>query len=153
MFRRIVGCAVCLAFLIGFSGCAPAGADHPDTASVTGTVTYNGEAVEGATVSFSPAEAGGQGAIGKTDAQGSFTVQTQWGAEGAVPGSYKVSITKSEGHVTSDEDMETAQIGEDAAAAPVADALPAKYGSAGTSELTADVTADGENNFTFELTD
>jgi hypothetical protein len=150
----MVGGAVCLAFLMCFSGCAPVSdADYPDTAAVTGSVTYNGEAVEGAIVSFSPTAEDGHGSIGTTDAQGNFTIQTKWAAKGAVPGSYAVSISKTETQATSDADLEEAQIGEDAPPAAVTEGVPAKYKSAETSGLTAEVTADGENNFPFELTD
>lgn len=156
MFRRMVGCAACLALLVCFSGCAPTSdADYPDTTPVTGSVTYNGEAVEGAVVSFSPTEGGEHAAIGTTDAQGNFKVQTQWGAQGAVPGSYAVSISKTEGQVTSDADLEEAPIGDPGTAPPaqVTEGVPVKYKSAETSELTAEVEAGGENNFPFELTD
>ena len=139
-----------------FSGCGPASdVERPETAAVTGSVTYNGEAVAGAVVSFSPTGEAKDGAIGTTDAQGKFTLQTQWGAKGAVPGSYAVSVTKTEGIVTSEADLAEAQIGapESAPASEASSALPAKYGSSGTSGLTAEVSADGENNFTFELTD
>ncbi|HUT93605.1 MAG TPA: carboxypeptidase-like regulatory domain-containing protein [Thermoguttaceae bacterium] len=153
MFRLILRGSVCLALLACLVGCSGGGdADHPKTVSVTGTVTYNGSGVEGAMVTFSPAEAGGFGSIGTTDASGKFTLMSQWGAAGAVPGSYKVAISKTEVQGV-EADVEEAQIDENAPPAQITEHLPAKYKSAQTSQLTAEVKADGENDFPFDLTD
>jgi hypothetical protein len=138
-------------------GCAETGGgDHPDTAPVTGTVTYNGSPVEGATLTFSPAS-GGYAALGLTDASGNFTLKTPWGSEGAVPGSYKVAISKTavEGAAAGEAEEVEMVIEEPEKATPakIAEGLPEKYKSAATSELTAEVKAEGPNTFAFELTD
>jgi hypothetical protein len=62
-------------------------------------VTRQGQAVEGATVSFMPVNVEtGRSAIGVTDAQGRFVVETPIGgqnrAKGAEVGDYVVTVTK-----------------------------------------------------------
>ncbi len=158
MCRLILRGSGCLALLACFIGCPQAGNEKaPATAPVTGTVTYKGAAVEGAVVTFSPASSGGSAAVATTDAQGNFTLKSQWGTEGAEPGNYKVAISKSEveGGPGGEEEIEDARIGgaEEAPAATVTEDLPAKYKSAETSGLTAEVKADTTNEFKFDLTD
>ena len=152
MFLPIFRGSVCLALLACLVGC-PGGdvGDRPETVPVTGTVTYNGSAVEGAAVTFSPTASGGSASIGTTDGSGKFTLQSQWGSRGAVPGSYKVAISKTEVEGV-EEEIEDAPI-DDAPPAQVTEHLPEKYKSAKTSGLTAEVKADGDNDFPFDLTD
>jgi hypothetical protein len=64
---------------------------------VTGTVTLDGKPLAGAAVNFTPATAGqGQVAQGQTDESGKFTLSSVGGL-GAVPGSYKIGVSKLEG--------------------------------------------------------
>src|SRR5580704_9537536 len=85
--------------LTGFAivGCGPQ-APALKTAPVAGTVTYNGNAVEGAQVVFSPVNKNDRSAVGTTDASGRFTVQTPVGGEkmakGALAGDYSVVVVK-----------------------------------------------------------
>jgi len=124
-------------------------------------VTYNGSAVEGATVVFAPESASGSVSTGVTDAQGNFTLTAHWGAKGAVPGSCKVTISKSGAAAEPAPDPEDVvakpdeEIGDDGLLKQVEAAgdLPAKYASAATAGLTAEVKAEGGNSFKFELTD
>ncbi len=139
------------------AGCAgPAGdPNRPKTVPVSGTVTYNGDPVEGATVTFMTDSAEGKGAVGRTDASGHFTLMTFEPGDGAVPGNYKVTVTKTktEGTLSEEEANKYLERGENPPAPAVTDLLPEKYKSPETSGLTAEVTEGGENNFTFELTD
>lgn len=70
------------------------------TASVTGTVHYKNQPVEGATVVLHPQgdPATQKPAQGKSDGGGQFTVTTYFGPDdqpaGALPGEYKVTVTK-----------------------------------------------------------
>lgn len=154
MVRLMVRVGVCFALLACLVGCPGEDADRPDTVPVTGTVTYNGNAVANASVTFSPASAGGDPAIGVTDSTGGFELKTQWGAAGAVPGSYVVTVTEG-GAGSGEEELleEEAMPGDDPGDAAAPGVLPTKYQSADTSDLKADVKAEGENNFPFELTD
>lgn len=65
---------------------------------VSGTVTLDGQPLEGASVSFQPtgAQTDALGSYGKTDAQGKFTLKrVSDDAPGAVAGDHVVRITKS----------------------------------------------------------
>ena len=73
-------------------GCT--GTESLDTVPVEGMVTMNDSPVEGATVVFTPAGGEGHAAAGVTDASGRFQLTTEASGDGAVPGSYKVKITK-----------------------------------------------------------
>jgi hypothetical protein len=73
-------------------GCGPAG--HT-VQSVTGTITYNGQPVEGATVTFVSTDALGHGAVGITDSDGTYVLQTHAAPRpGAVLGDYNVFVIK-----------------------------------------------------------
>jgi len=134
---------------LALSGCGESG---PTLYPASGTVTYNGKPVEGASVTFTP-ESGPIG-VGTTDAAGKYTIATL-GKPGAVPGENKVSVSKAStvgaGKQMTPEDMMKLQKG----GATTKAELPEKYSSPITSGLPpANVTADGAKNvFNFELTD
>ncbi|MFG0335441.1 MAG: hypothetical protein ACF8TS_18945, partial [Maioricimonas sp. JB049] len=90
----VTGCLVAvlsaLPLLTGCSSSEPP-PDRPETAPVTGTVMYQGEPVEGATVVFTPAGSQATGAVAKTDASGKFELMTYEPGDGAIPGKYQVS--------------------------------------------------------------
>lgn len=136
------------------------GADRPTTYPVTGTVTLNGQAVEGATVSFQLADGSGS-AVGVTGASGAYKLTTFEADDGAVAGEYKVAISKYEGGAAAggpEGDMmsaeyEKAMAGGGAKQEPSQpkNVLPPKYADANKSGLTATVSESGENNFDFAL--
>src|ERR1700736_6692155 len=72
----------------------------PAVVPVTGTVSYEGKALEGATVMFLPKSEADQGtklAFGLTNAEGCFSLRTDILAkayDGAVPGEYRVAVSK-----------------------------------------------------------
>jgi hypothetical protein len=100
-----------------------------ETAPVRGVVIIDGQPVEGATVVFNHVE-GKYAAVGVTDPNGNFVLRTFKQNDGAVPGVYRVAISKkTDGG---------------------ADVVPMKYGDSNTSGLTAEVRA-GANEFRFEL--
>lgn len=137
---------VCVAMVVG---CGPAAdtSGRPATVPAGGTVTYKGEAVAGASVTLVP-EQGGKAAVGKTDANGKFSLMTFDPDDGAVPGTYKVTIVK-----RTEAPEEVSEDSEGTSAPPAEDLLPTKYGSATESGLTAEVTDGGENQFAFDLMD
>jgi hypothetical protein len=123
---------LCGALLCATPGC---GDGRPRRVKVSGTVLYHGKPVEGAHVMFTPT--GARPASARTDAQGRFVLRTFDIEDGAVIGTHLVTIAKK-------------KVGQD----PYADAgnmLPEKYGRTDTSKLSAEVTAKGTNDFTFEL--
>ncbi|NLY00583.1 MAG: carboxypeptidase regulatory-like domain-containing protein [Rhodopirellula sp.] len=122
--------------------------DRPQVYPAGGVVQHNGAPLEGATVVFR-SETEQKAAYGTTDAEGKFKLTTFDDGDGAVAGKHQVRITK----------IETKE------APPAADPegpvmppeeislLPAKYGDFKSSGLTAEVVADGENQFEFKLQD
>jgi hypothetical protein len=126
--------------------------DRPATYPVSGTVTMNGEPVTDANVNFQLTD-GSRGASGLTDQQGTFSLTTFVAGDGALPGEYRVAITKFE------KPPQGAQVPEDhpdynpnVPSFVPRNLLPEKYANPQTSELTATVT-EGANTVKFELTD
>ncbi|MEN6492778.1 MAG: carboxypeptidase-like regulatory domain-containing protein [Thermoguttaceae bacterium] len=136
-------------------GCSGGGPDI-GTVKASGTVTYKGAPVEGAQVAFLP-DGSGRAAAATTDASGRFTLNTAGSGDGAIPGSYKVIVTK----VAPNTAAPAGSSQEGGAAASVAggqtaaaqDLLPAKYKNPATSGLTAKIDKGAKNDFTFELKD
>jgi hypothetical protein len=129
-----------LAGVLILNGCNRSGLNLAD---VSGVVTYNGKAVEKAGVIFMPES--GQPAMGTTDAEGKFTLATA-NHPGALVGNHRVGITKSETIVTQNP-------GERLPTYNNKYLIPSKYSSPATSELTAVVSEDDdENHFKFDLT-
>ena len=98
MHKKLVA-LLCVGVMITIAGC---GASNPPTTPVTGTVTYDGEPLEGATITMTP-EAGSTGsrsASGISDASGNFTITTVFpdgqSVDGALGGSYTVRVSKLE---------------------------------------------------------
>ena len=120
---------VILGFVIIFFaiGCG----DKFKTYPVTGKVTYKGEAVAGATVSFNPkVEGQGDAGYARTDDNGNYKLQTQLGKPegGTTPGEYYVRVSKTDLVPTGRKTTEsTGTVSEEMR--PVS-ALPEKYGSA-----------------------
>jgi len=133
-FRCVV--AACVIAVIGCSR-----GDRPDTARVKGLVTYKGEPVAEARVSFVPAQ--GRPASGATGADGRFTLMTFQPDDGALLGDHTVTVAKTAPAPGQENDPYAEQIS----------LIPAKYGNLQSSPLKATVTADGPNEFKFELTD
>jgi hypothetical protein len=140
-----------LSLAIAICGCG--GSGHPDTVQATGIVTYNGEPVSGAKVVFAAASL--QPATGTTDSNGRFELSTFDTNDGAVPGQFAVTVTKTKsvGGMTADEEHAALAAGRKVEAPKTVDELPVRYKSAETSKLTAEVTPDGDNDFTFPLAD
>jgi len=143
-----------LAIVVGCGGPAR-DPNRPATVAVTGTVTYNGSPVEGATVTFVTDSKDGRGAVGKTDGSGRFSLTTFDAGDGAIPGSYKVGVAKVElvGVLSEEESNKYLERGENPPPPKERHLVPQKYNSAQNSGLVADVKAEGGNDFTFELTD
>ena len=81
-------------FIAFVAGCG--GSQGPKAYLVEGVVTLNGDPVEGVTVSFTPNEASGTNSGGTTDASGKYTLMTSFGTNGAGPGTYTVTLSKTE---------------------------------------------------------
>jgi hypothetical protein len=71
---------------------------EPDAApvKVSGTVTFEGQPLDGARITFHPEAKDGKKATGKTDAAGKYALKAD-GAEGAAPGKYRITISLKRG--------------------------------------------------------
>jgi len=125
------------------------------TTAVSGVVTYKGQPVEGANLNFSPVDGQGRAASALTDAVGRFQLTTLKSGDGALPGSYQVTISKTEvqNAMTPEEAQAYFEKHQRSPQVKQKELLPAKYKRPNTSGLTAEVTEGGENNFTFDLND
>ena len=86
-FLRLLSVCCVLGLLWGCTG--------NEMMPLEGTVTLDGQPLEGAAIGFIPAE-GGRPATGKTDAEGRFTLASFTAKDGLPPGSYKVTVSKVE---------------------------------------------------------
>lgn len=148
--------------LVLVAGCSAGGGDVPegvDLYSAGGKVLFKDQPVEGATVSLQPKAPGatgpGRGAFGRTDADGVFELRTFTESEGAVPGDYFLTITKTavEGNLSNQEMDALTNAGRPVPPAVTRSLLPARYGDPQQSGLEASIKADGENRFEFALTE
>jgi hypothetical protein len=155
---RLAVCALTMAVVIGLSGCG--GSKPPEFVErmvpATGTVTLDGEPLEGAIVEFHP-DAKGNGAevaVGTTDAQGKYELitpiarRTLEESKGAVPGKYRVIIQKTVMPDGSPVPPDTTDA--DAEADGARQLLPPRYSDLEQTTLTADVES-GPSVNDFEL--
>ncbi len=172
--RRSVMSRICLGLICAMgllvaTGCPGGNTSNLNTVKVSGTVTLDGAPLPGATVTFSPKSDGVRAAFGTTDENGRFTLTTLNPGDGAVPGSYAVTVSKPVAAAASAPSQDPRAMGgaispEEAAkimakaqggaagTAASANVVPAKYASAATSGLTAEVKSGADNTFPFELT-
>ncbi|MDR0609876.1 MAG: DUF4198 domain-containing protein [Planctomycetaceae bacterium] len=154
MPKKFISLFIFSIFLITVTGCSTG---KPDFAveRVEGSVTLDGSPVEGVTVGFSPADSTrGKPAVGRTDAQGKFTLTATQGGEfgkGTMMGKYLVSFSKDipSREPTPQElaDLDNAGITPNI---PNISIIPKKYNDPQTSGLTVEVIK-GKNNFSFDL--
>ena len=81
-------CLTLILFCLLMAGCG----SENDLATVKGTVTLNGQPLEGAIVEFQPAATGGSPSSGQTDADGRYELMYTFDRTGAMPGEHIVSI-------------------------------------------------------------
>lgn len=121
---------------------------------VSGTVTYQGRPVEGATVVFAP-QGPSRAACGRTDSSGRFHLTTLVPRDGALPGEYQVSVSKTQVETPMTEEESQAYF-EKHGTSPIIktkEFLPEKYKTTATSGLTAEVAKGNAHDFAFVLAD
>ena len=146
-------------YLVGCDGAS----GRPDLYKVTGTVTFKGEPVEGANITFASATSP-RSASGVTDASGKFALATFDTNDGAVAGEHTVTIVKvaaegQSGEITEANAKEmmaknvgAMSSGKTAELKPEL-VLPGKYADAKTSGEKRTVSAADTNDFKFDLTE
>lgn len=126
----------------------------PKRVPAGGTVEYQGQPVEAATVVFVAEGPGGKeySATGMTDAKGRFTLRTFRDGDGAIVGLHRVQVEKIVAEkIVKAETKPIPGRGADDQAFVEKNVLPAKYDSYATSGLTAEVAEKGPNQFVFRL--
>ncbi len=154
--------SVALCFILGLAVVAACGrpSDGRMLVPTTGHVTFDGQPLQGAIVTFVPRSAGGVAASATTDARGRYNLLTPGAPRpGVAPGDYAVTLMK----------METRQLitDEEAAAAakltsaglslppPMTESiqvLPAKYRNPDESGFTATISETQRKSFDFNVT-
>ena len=82
--------SICAVIVVSAVGCGPS---RPKTVPVTGVVTLDGKAVEGASVMLAP-QGEGRPALGMTDKEGKFALQTFESGDGAILGKHQLTVRK-----------------------------------------------------------
>lgn len=131
----------------------------PKTVPAKGIVLVDGQPIEGAVVVLMQ-DSGSNFARGITDKSGNFSLDTFETKRGAIPGDYKVTISKTvtvESRTKMSKAMEQEALeaaGGDASQinASWVNDLPNKYASPGTSGLNVTIPAAGKTDIKFELT-
>jgi hypothetical protein len=151
MAAKVQHFKLCLVAVLLCLGC---GQSNPlGTVPVGGKVTYNGQAVDAATVSFIP-DGDGRPATAKTGSDGTYNLNTlDW--PGAVPGPYTVVVRKSDVALASTQPvtMEEALKLNNRPPPPPKELLPAKYSDATKSPLKVEVKKGPKNAIDLPLAD
>lgn len=160
------GSTITVLALSAILGCGGGGGggqakDHVPVFKVTGTVTYKGQAVEGALVQIFPEPPGQVGAAGSTNAKGEFQLTTYAANDGAPAGKFNVAITKVEapkvdqgsGNVDSDNYVPPKETNTEAPRPKPKHLIPQKYSSISSSGLKAIVDTEAPNAWKFDLED
>lgn len=132
-------------------GCS--GGDGLPRQPISGKVTLDGQPLESALITFTPKGQGGDSTSAATQVSaGSFSIARE---QGLVPGPYRVSISvmkevPKKASKKKQVDNLTGEVVEDAGGEATEETLPARYNA--QSELAADVTEAGPNEFTFPVT-
>jgi hypothetical protein len=151
--RSFLAVAILLFAVVGCGG----GPSRPPTYSVTGQITDNGKPVADVDVAFRPDNtAGGQKpANGKTDSEGRYTLTTFSFGDGAMAGSYRVTLSKFDIAAGGSADVDSDDyVPPDASGSikPPKNQLPKKLSDPETSGLTATIDpAAKENVFDFSI--
>jgi hypothetical protein len=141
-----------LLLLFSLAGCGgdSSGKNRPKTVTADGVLTYKGNPVAGATIVCSP-EDGKHAAAAVTDSSGRFRLSAFPPKPGAVPGTYKVSISAVE--VAPIPQLPDGVHAEDVKLPPPKYLVPQKYGNIATSGLQALIPPEGRTDLDFDLTD
>lgn len=143
MSMRLSLCVLSLSsLLITVAGC---GADGPELAYVSGTVTLDGKPCQNVMVQFVPQAPNASPSSGQTDMEGHYTLRFTRDKEGAMLGMNDVDIIAPPPITPT----EIAQYKAKNMPIPEAVTIPEKYETRGS--LTADVQP-GDNTFDFPLT-
>jgi hypothetical protein len=161
-----VGPALLLLVVVAVAGCGRSKAGQEKVYQVTGKITMGGGPVPNASITFSPKDKQPV-AVGRTGADGSYTLTTYNPGDGAAAGNYVVLVSKSlavansggppKGHdpkaTTFDSSAAHSASGAAMGGSTAAEAgLPERYSKVDQTTLNATVKPSGDNKFDFDLT-
>lgn len=144
---------LCLAFIIAVAGCGGEREAKPTDpqASISGSITYNGENVtpDSSVVFFCTVK--NAMAAGQVDSLGKFTLRPSVGSIGIPAGRYQVMVRAPEPPAppAGSEEYKNVMSGTAKKPEPAKD-IPAQFGAFDTSGLSVEVKT-GENTFDFDL--
>ena len=140
---------IIIMILLGGLVCLNSGCSDSKLGYVTGVVTFQGEPLPKATITFTPKEAGGQIAVGISDEKGNYQLTTNGGETnaGALPGDYLMTVSKMDVPIISKDDLYSGKVKRPA---KIESLIPVKYNKTETSGLTATVMK-GRNTIPIEL--
>lgn len=149
---------VCLSAMVVVAGCGDSrDPNRPRTVPVSVTVTYQGQPVSAATVTFHPAGSQARGATTLTDEEGHAEMWAFEPGDGVIPGDYRVTVSKVAISSLPDRDSVSPEEYEKAerklAKERPKHELPVKYSQAKKSPLTISVSEDGDREFSLDLAD
>ncbi len=126
-------------------------ANRPKTVPAEGVVTYNGERVAGATVVFVPESVNSEtiGASALTSSSGEFSLSTFPPDTGAVPGRYRVGVTKLQAVARAPAGPDSHDLA--APTPPPQNLLPQQYSDPLQSGLIIDIPEAGTTDLAIEL--
>ena len=122
--------------------------EHP-VYSTSGTVYYDGQPLDGARVMWYPEDDTMPPATATTDDNGEFVLTTYNAEDGAVAGKFKVTVKKMKPGEEIDNENPP-ENPEDPRYRPQS-LIPEFYGDKDQTDLSAEVTQDGANEFEFKL--
>ena len=121
-----------------------------------GTLTFNGDPVENATIIFVPKNrtANGRSATGMTNPQGKFTLMTLDPGDGLAPGDYHVTVTKVKTEGGPSEQLLLESFGTYAGPddRTITYLIPEHYGKIGESGLEVSIPPKGNKEILLDLT-
>lgn len=133
----------------------------PETVNASGFLLMDGKPLEGATLVLIPSDGGKHAANAVSDSSGAFEFKAFPSKEGAVPGKYKVTVSKTievQGGTSPRAELPesvaeegAAHAAEETAGVDWVNALPKQYANPNTSGLTAEIPPDGTDDLKFEL--
>jgi hypothetical protein len=108
-----------------------------------GTITLDGEPLDGASIRFAPVNSSGQSETERRDgtaitSKGNFTIKTSSSSSGIAPGSYKVIVHKMVDEKTNTDNSSIKNI-------------TGKYSDIETSDLTVEIPSGGNKGIKLEL--
>lgn len=127
--------------------------DRPPVYPTSGQVFFNGQPVQGLTVTFQPVDASGRPGFAVTDREGKFQAQTFEPGDGLTAGKHRVAMQKTV-MVDPQGQVVTGEINSDATGFTQKHLLPEKYADFTTSGLEVQIEAKKKNELPpFQLTE